>query len=127
MSGGYWNYSNDSLAHEIFGYWFDVGCGLDSAKHDSFLKAAVHENPMEDPEISALLYDVFCLLHSYDWAKSGDTDEDVYRKNAAAFKKRWFKPTRKQQIRAMIDICVENLKDDLYKTFAGSPANGSEL
>ena len=46
---------------------------------------------MGDPEISALVYDVFCLLHSYDWAESGDTDMDAYQKDVEIFKSQWFK------------------------------------
>ena len=41
---------------------------------------------MGDPEISALVYDLFCLLHSYDWAESGDTDMDAYQKDVEIFK-----------------------------------------
>lgn len=118
MSGGCWNYSNDCLAHEILGYSFDVDCGLSGAKHNACLKAAVRENPMEDPEISALLYDMFCLLHSYDLAESGDTGKTDYQKDVAEFKKRWLSKPREAQIREMIDICVDNLKDELYRAFA---------
>ena len=72
---------------------------------------------MNDPEMSGLVYDVFCLLHSFDWAISGDTDEDDYRRDVAAFKNRWFKKARVEQIRAMIDICTDILKEDLCKAF----------
>lgn len=71
MSGGRWNYTNDVLVHEILGYYFDVGYGLDGKEHDRYLKDAIHENALADPEISGLVYDIFCLLHSYDWAESG--------------------------------------------------------
>ncbi len=121
MSGGHWNNANDCLAHEILGYGFDFGCGLSGAKHDAYLKAAVRENPMEDPEISALIYDLFCILHSYDWAESGDTDKTDYQRDVAEFKKRWLKKPRKAQIQEMIDICLENLKDELYGAFVYEP------
>ena len=74
MSGGCWNYMNDSAASEILGYHIYVGYGLDSDKHEKNYKQVVRDNPLGDPEISALVYDVFCLLHSYDWAESGDTE-----------------------------------------------------
>ena len=65
MSGGCWNYMNDSAASEILGYHIYVGYGLGSDKHEKNYKQVVRDNPLGDPEISALVYDVFCLLHSY--------------------------------------------------------------
>ena len=88
MSGGCWNYMNDSAASEILGYHIYVGYGLDSDKHEKNYKQVVRDNPLGDPEISALVYDVFCLLHSYDWAESGDTDMDAYQKDVEIFKRR---------------------------------------
>ena len=86
----------------------------------------MNNNPLGDPEISALVYDVFCLLHSYDWAESGDTDMDAYQKDVAAFKKRWFKKTRAAQIKEMIDICADNLKEDLYRAFGCNAETNGE-
>ena len=126
MSGGRWQYYNDMLAHELLGYNLDVGCGLEGKKHDYNLKDAIHLNPMSDPEISGLVYDVFCLLHSFDWAVSGDTDIEDYQRDAAAFKKRWFKKARVEQVRAIIDICTDNLKEDLCKAFGCEPPKHSE-
>ena len=109
MSGGCWNYMNDSAASEILGYHIYVGYGLDSDKHEKNYKQVVRDNPLGDPEISALVYDVFCLLHSYDWAESGDTDMDAYQKDVEIFKSRWFKKARKDRIKEMIDISTEKL------------------
>ena len=126
MSGGCWNYMNDSAASEILGYHIYVGYGLDSERHNENYKMVVRDNPLGDPEISALVYDVFCLLHSYDWAESGDTDMDAYQKDVAAFKKRWFKKTRAAQIKEMIDICADNLKEDLYRAFGCNAETNGE-
>ena len=117
MSGGCWNYMNDSAASEILGYHIYVGYGLDSERHNENYKMVVRDNPLGDPEISALVYDVFCLLHSYDWAESGDTDMNDYQKDVEIFKKRWFKKARKDRIKEMIDISTEKLKEDLYQAF----------
>lgn len=117
MSGGYWNYTDRSLASDIFSYYLDTDCGLSGEEHDKALKRAIKMNPMEDPEISGILYDIFCLLHSYDWAKSGDTDMDSYRRDAAEFKNRWFNKERSVQIKETVDICIENLREDLYQAF----------
>ena len=122
MSGGYWNYKNDYLLNEIFGYNVDANYDIDSEENKQNRRFVIHSNPLEDVEISALVYDVFCLLHSYDWAKSGDTDFDVYLKDVAEFKKRWFKKKREDQIREIIDICTDNLRQELQRTFIGAPA-----
>ena len=87
----------------------------------------VRDNPLGDPEISALVYDVFCLLHSYDWAESGDTDMDAYQKDVEIFKSRWFKKARKDRIKEMIDISTEKLKEDLYQAFGVETESSSEL
>ena len=81
---------------------------------------------MGDPEILALVYDVFCLLHSYDWAESGDTDLDAYQKDVEIFKSQWFKKARKDRIKEMIDISTEKLKEDLYKVFGFETESSSE-
>ena len=117
MSGGHWDYANDTLAGEVLGYDYYVDYGLNSERHNKYFKKAVREHPLEDPEISALVFDVFCLLHSYDWAVSADTSMDVYLEDVAIFKKRWFKTARKEQIRTIVDTCVDGLKDDLYQAF----------
>ena len=126
MSGGRWNYTNDVLVHEILGYYFDVSYGLDGKEHDRYLKDAIHENALADPEISGLVYDIFCLLHSYDWAESGDTDMDAYQKDVEIFKKRWYKKARKDRIKEMIDISTEKLKEDLYQAFGFETESSSE-
>ena len=118
MSGGYWDYRNDTLADELFGYQCDTSHGLKGDRHDACLRTAIKNNPLGDPEVSALVYDVFCLLHSYDWAASGDTCSDSYRKDVEDFKKRWMKRSRKDQIRELIDICADNLKKELYEAFS---------
>lgn len=41
----------------------------------------------EDREISELVWDVFDLIHSYDWYASGDTCKETYLKGKAEFKK----------------------------------------
>ena len=121
MSGGYWNYYNDTLASEILGYHISADLGLDSAKHSNYFKAVIRENPLDDPEISALVFDVFCLLHSYDWAVSGDTDMERYREDVSIFKERWLKKSRTDQIREIVDISTEKLKEELYRAFECEP------
>ena len=126
MNGGCWNYMNDSTANEILGYHIYVGYGMDSERHEKNYRMVVRENPLGDPEISALVYDVFCLRHSYDWAESGDTDFDGYKKDVAIFKDRWCKRARVDRIKEMIDISTKKLKEELYTAFGLQPESISE-
>lgn len=118
MSGGYWDDRDRALATDIFGYHIDTGCGLDGDRHDENMRIVIKDNRLGDPEISALAFDIFCLLHSFDYAKSGDSDQEDYREDVAAFKKRWLNTAGTEQIRHMIDICITNLWKDLYETFS---------
>lgn len=119
MSGGHWNYMNDSLVYEIFGDGVLTRDGFSGEDHERNIKAAIKARPLRDPEISALVLDVFYLLASYDLAASGDTDISDYMRDVAIFKERWFKKPRKEQIRNIIDMSTLGLKEDLYQAFLG--------
>ncbi len=95
MSGGRWQYLQDSLCSEMFPYWCDYG----ESGH-KYSQAARSANPMCDREISELVWDVLCLIHSCDWMRSGDTDEDTYREDVKWFKKKWLKRTNADVINA---------------------------
>lgn len=77
MSGGRFEYKDSSLKDEIFGYFFE------NPEHIP--------NIFEDEEISELIWDVFDLIHDYDWYASGDTDESDWIKSKTNFKNKWFK------------------------------------
>lgn len=125
MSGGYWNHMDKTLVNEIFNYYTDNTWGLFGKEHDEQLKKAIKLNPLADPEISGIVYDVFCLLHSYDWAESGDTDMDAYREDVAAFKERWLNKDRSLQVKEIVDTCIENLREDLYLAFLSPKPDGN--
>ena len=76
MSGGNFNYENDSAARNIFGWDVEVNYNLERLQDDA--KLVAKQNPLEDREISELAYDLFCLLHSYDWYVSCDTGPESY-------------------------------------------------
>lgn len=100
MSGGRFNYTNDTLQHEIFG-WCDT---------------APTTNVFEDLEITALIWDVFKLIHDFDWYASGDTQEETWLKKKAAFKKRWL-GAPKERTKRIIDDSIERLHQELYRTY----------
>lgn len=113
MSGGYWDYKTDNVCSEIFGWMYpDYG---DEGFNQS--KIAAKKNPLEDREMSELVWDVFCVLHSFDWYKSCDTGEDSYRADVKRFKDKWLNRNRKLRIKEIVDSTFNDAKEELYKTF----------
>ncbi len=114
MSGGHFNYANDTLCHEIFGYGIDVNYG---EKGFANSPRARKINPLEDAELSEMVYDMFCLLHSYDWYVSGDTGPEDYLKDVQRFKQKWLKATGTQRCKRQIDLQLAECRSELYKIF----------
>ena len=114
MSGGHFNYSNDTLCHEIFGWGVSANYGERGFAQS---KLARKFNPLEDLVISELVFDVFCLLHSFDWYSSGDTCEETYREDVARFKKKWLKQIPKSTIKEIVNDETSRLRDELYNAF----------
>lgn len=101
MSGGHWDYENDDLRTCLFGY-------------DSETFSAKKHNIVDDIKISALIFDVFKLLHDYDWYASGDTCEDTWNEQKKAFKDKWF--SSESNINEMlIDGYLTEIKEDMLK------------
>lgn len=101
MSGGHFNhnYSYMTMQSDIFGY------------------GDKYTNAFEDVEISELVWDVFNLIHDFDWYASRDTCEETWLKKKAEFKKKWFQSERKDRIKRIVDNALKNTKEELYKTF----------
>ena len=99
MSGGHFEYADQRAKNEIFGYLGDEQ----------------KENVFEDEEISELVWDVFQLIHDFDWYKSGDTCEEKYLEKKSAFKKKWFKSDRKVRLKGYVDDRLKEVKDELYR------------
>ena len=102
MSGGHFNYANDRLKDEIFG-WSDTW-----------------HNVFEDREISELVWDVLKLIHTYDYYQSRDTGEESYLRAKDTFKRKWFS-NRGVRVRHIVDSSIEELREELYKTFGLKP------
>ena len=113
MSGGQWNYKNDDVCYELFNWDVSPTYGIGSKEQKRYAKTAREIDPMEDIELSDLVYDVFCLFHSADWYKSGDNSEETYRKDVEAFKKKWFKNKRSDRLKEYVNAAVEELRDKL--------------
>lgn len=87
MSGGAYDYSQRRLGEYLFGYSISVDYG-DEGFNES--KKARKINPMEDRDVSELVWDVLCLIHSKDWYDSGDTGRKDYLDDVTRFKQKWF-------------------------------------
>ena len=72
---------------------------------------------MEDVEISQLVFDIFDLLHSYDWYASGDTTEEDYLEDKDKFKKKWLrnKNYNEEVLKELIEEEFENKKQEILK------------
>lgn len=99
MSGGRFGYMDATVKTEIFGY-------NDKPK-----------NVFEDIEISELIWDVFDLIHDFDWYKSGDTGEEDYLKSKIAFKAKWLNSSFDERVKNTIDKSLDKTREELYKTY----------
>ena len=99
MGGGHFDYNDKQLKNDMFGY-----------EHE-------YKNPLEDREISNLVYDVLTLLHVFDYYKSGDTGEESYLTSKDKFKKKWLhnKNYQKEVIEQIINDTLQDTKDELLK------------
>lgn len=114
MSGGHFNYVNDSACREVFGW--DLECDYGETGFGRS-KAARRIDPLEDVVISELVFDVFCLLHSYDWYASSDTSEETYRDDVKRFKEKWLKPISAEYVKEVVGGEVEAVRQKLYRVF----------
>lgn len=107
MSGGHFNYVDQSAMSEIFGWYTE--------------KPA---NVFEDREISELVFDVFNLIHDFDWYISGDTCKETYLKKKAEFKKKWL-GNRGVRVRKIVDEAIDEIRQELYETYGIEVENDS--
>ena len=122
MSGGRWNYNQCNLGYDMFpGCDVCYGLGDDNkSKYNSYtssVKQARRLDPMEDKQMSEIVFDVLCLIYSADWYKSGDTGEDLYRSDVQFFKEKWLRQKPDQHVKAEIDKNIEEARKELYISF----------
>lgn len=122
MSGGHWEYKNDNACGEIFTWDVTPVYDMGSKKYKTYSQVARSMNPLEDFEISDLVFDVFCLLHSFDWYASGDNMQETYQKDVEFFKQKWFKSTRSERLKGYVDSAVFDLYEKLMKMIADQEA-----
>ena len=98
MSGGVWEYKDGLLMNEIYGYGTDT-------PHQ-----ARESNPLGDPEISELVWDVFNLLHSCDYWLSGDYSKAEYIEDVYNFKEKWFDTSGAERAEHIVDEEINIMK-----------------
>ena len=114
MSGGHCNYDNDRACREIFGWEISPNYG---DRGFSQSKIARKLNPLDDFIISEIVFDVFCLLHSFDWYESGDTCEETYRKDVQYFKDKWLARLPEERTKEIVESAIDSVREKLYQTF----------
>lgn len=112
MSGGQFEYLDQKLAREMFGWDIDICYG---EKGFSKVNKAGAINPLQDREISKLTWDLLCLIYSFDYYICGDTREETYLEDLKYFKDKWLKPGRKETAKRLVDEECEELRKELYK------------
>ena len=85
MSGGSHNYISYTLSSCLnipTGHYSDIKPDNTGINY----KRVIKSNPMHDIELSLLMYDISCLLHSLEWCDSSDIGDETYMKDVKAFK-----------------------------------------
>lgn len=114
MSGGHFSYANDTLCREIYNWMVSPDYGDRGFSQSNIARRL---DPFDDVIISELIYDVFCLMHSYDWYASADTGEETYRADVRRFKEKWLKQLPEERIREIIDDELNVVRGRLYGAF----------
>lgn len=102
MSRGYWDYKNQNLQDEIFGWCRE---------------ANQVPNVFEDKEISEIIFDMFQLLYAFDSYKSSDWSESDWIEQKTNFKNKWFGKTEDERVREIVESTLADAKDEIFKTF----------
>ena len=121
MSGGHLNYTNDRLSEEIFGWDIYPHYGEEGFGKS---KKARKVNPLEDKQLSEMLFDFLCILHSFDYYRSGDNSRETYEEDVKYFKEKWLGKTSEELVLREIEISMEEAKTELLKSFGMEEKEG---
>lgn len=75
-------------------------------------KVEEQANYMGDRELIELVKDVADLMHDREWYLSGDYGEDTWNKCARKFKEKWFKSSREERLKEMIESIFEDARKE---------------
>ena len=66
-----------------------------------------------DVEFSEMLRDAAKVLHAEEWWRSCDSSEEEYLKELSEFKAKWFKGTREERLKRIINEELDRFKSRL--------------
>lgn len=114
MSRGNWNYINETLAMEMFSPTDnDWGSDID-------VNAFPKGDPLEDIELSSILYDMFKVMYIYDSYVSGDCGKGSYNKIKKQFKDKWLNTKNLENtLYELIDFKTSKMRGMLHEVFIG--------
>lgn len=92
--------SEKVLAGKLFAHSIELDYGTSGRMHST---TASRIDPMDDPEISEIVWDVLCLVYSRGKLEEGITPEEIYYKDVKRFKEKWFKEPRNKRLIKYID------------------------
>ncbi len=67
----------------------------------------------KDLEIKRLLYDLGDLMYEEEWYQSGDTTYEDWDTARKAFKQKWFKDSREDRLKEIIESKLDETKREL--------------
>ena len=115
MSIEFYDCAGDRICSEIFGHELYPVNEIGSEEQKHYSKMARHKNPLEDSTISELIYDAFCLIHSFDYYESDDIGEEDYKADVKAFKEKWISIPKEELAERIINNSIRDLEARLRK------------
>lgn len=79
-----------------------------------------------DIELASLCRDFSSLLHDIEWYTSGDTGVEDYTKAVKTFKDKWFKTSREDRLKDILNTEFNNFKSKFEATISNKPFNNKE-
>ena len=116
MSGGSLNYLASTMCDSLFGYKTDRDYEMICNNANAIIARSL--NPMHDRELSELMADVMCLLHSLERYDSCDIGEEKYKECVNKFKAKWLKRTEKDRLNSYLED-LKSYYEKLVEEFKG--------
>lgn len=119
MSGGHFEHIHTDICNRIFDWQLNVTADFTSKTQRRSALKARRLNPLEDVELSEMLYDLCCILKAYDWYVSGDTSIENYTQAKDYFKNKWFGKSQKERLELQCEKALDQLRVDMYQMVKG--------
>lgn len=87
MSGGFWDYKNDSLYYNLFGYFEPNDDG--DYNDDNDYEIGRNGKIFESETLNKILKDMLELLHERDYNLCGDIRDETYIESEKKILKKW--------------------------------------